>query len=41
MTWHIRRWSKDEDLMRYATDGKEWNELDEKHPDFTLEPRNV
>ena len=41
MTWHVRGISKDEDLMRYPVDGKEWIEFDEKHPEFVREPRNM
>ena len=27
--------------MRHPVDGREWKDLDEKHPDFAREPRNV
>ena len=41
IVWHVCGRSKDEDLMHHLVNGKEWEEFDEKHPDFASEPRNV
>ncbi|XP_020249217.1 uncharacterized protein LOC109826604 [Asparagus officinalis] len=40
MSWHSKERIED-GILRHPTDGKAWKDFDEKHQEFSLDPRNV
>ena len=40
MVWHHEERVKD-GLLRHLTDSKAWRHIDDKYPDFAIEPHNV
>ncbi|GJY59354.1 zinc finger, PHD-type containing protein [Tanacetum coccineum] len=41
MTWHATKKCKEDGKMCHPVDGKTWKDVDQKHKQFALEPRNV
>ena len=41
MQWHERDRVKEEGVLRHPADGSTWKNLDDRYPNFTVEPRNV
>ncbi|KAL5564923.1 hypothetical protein UlMin_028087 [Ulmus minor] len=41
MRWHSMGKSKDNDVMQHPVDGKAWQEIDKRHPQFAGDVRNV
>jgi hypothetical protein len=41
MTWWDDEHKVDDDVIAHPTDGTQWQNFDEKHKDFSADPRNV